>query len=175
MALKAKGFENNTTNEDEIRQAYEALVELLPNVKLFLSDSPKGPLIQGNVPMGVMWNGETYMAQLELGTVEYVYPSEGVTLWVDSFVIPKGAENVENAHKFIDYVLRADIGKIILEGVGNSTPNRATIPLLSEEMRNNPMVVPPAEVIEKGSFHRDLGEVNAIYEKYWQMLKQAKS
>jgi len=175
MALKAKGFENNTTNEDEIRQAYEALVELLPNVKLFLSDSPKGPLIQGNVPMGVMWNGETYMAQLELGTVEYVYPSEGVTLWVDSFVIPKGAENVENAHKFIDYVLRADIGKVILEGVGNSTPNRATIPLLSEEMRNNPMVVPPAEVIEKGSFHRDLGEVNAIYEKYWQMLKQAKS
>ncbi|WP_160061241.1 ABC transporter substrate-binding protein [Psychromonas sp. L1A2] len=175
MALKAKGFENNTTNEDEIRQAYEALVELLPNVKLFLSDSPKGPLIQGNVPMGVMWNGETYMAQLELGTVEYVYPSEGVTLWVDSFVIPKGAENVENAHKFIDYVLRADIGKIILEGVGNSTPNRATISLLSEEMRNNPMVVPPAEVIEKGSFHRDLGEVNAIYEKYWQMLKQAKS
>ena len=175
MALKAKGFENNTTNEDEIRQAYEALVELLPNVKLFLSDSPKGPLIQGNVPMGVMWNGETYMAQLELGTVEYVYPNEGVTLWVDSFVIPKGAENVENAHKFIDYVLRADIGKIILEGVGNSTPNRATIPLLSEEMRNNPMVVPPAEVIEKGSFHRDLGEVNAIYEKYWQMLKQAKS
>jgi len=161
MALKAKGFENNTTNEDEIRQAYEALVELLPNVKLFLSDSPKGPLIQGNVPMGVMWNGETYMAQLELGTVEYVYPSEGVTLWVDSFVIPKGAENVENAHKFIDYVLRADIGKVILEGVGNSTPNRATIPLLSEEMRNNPMVVPPAEVIEKGSFHRDLGEVNA--------------
>ena len=175
MALKAKGFENNTINEDEIRQAYEALVELLPNVKLFLSDSPKGPLIQGNVPMGVMWNGETYMAQLELGTVEYVYPSEGVTLWVDSFVIPKGAENVENAHKFIDYVLRADIGKIILEGVGNSTPNRATIPLLSEEMRNNPMVVPPAEVIEKGSFHRDLGDANAIYEKYWQMLKQAKS
>ena len=175
MALKLKGFENNTTNEDEIRQAYEALVELLPNVKLFLSDSPKGPLIQGNVPMGVMWNGEAYMAQLELGTVEYVYPSEGVTLWVDSFVIPKGAENVENAHKFIDYVLRADIGKIILEGVGNSTPNRATIPLLSEEMRNNPMVVPPAEVIEKGSFHRDLGDANAIYEKYWQMLKQAKS
>lgn len=175
MALKVKGFENNTTNEDEIRQAYEALVELLPNVKLFLSDSPKGPLIQGNVPMGVMWNGEAYMAQLELGTVEYVYPSEGVTLWVDSFVIPKGAENVENAHKFIDYVLRADIGKIILEGVGNSTPNRATIPLLSEEMRNNPMVVPPAEVIEKGSFHRDLGDANAIYEKYWQMLKQAKS
>jgi spermidine/putrescine transport system substrate-binding protein len=175
MGLKVKGFENNTKNEDEIRQAYEALVELLPNVKLFLSDSPKGPIIQGNVPMGVMWNGETYMAQLELGTMEYIYPSEGVTLWVDSFVIPKGAENVENAHKFIDYVLRADIGKIILEEVGNSTPNRATIPLLSEEMRNDPMVVPPADVIKKGTYHSDLGDANAIYEKYWQMLKQSKS
>lgn len=175
MALKVKGFENNTTNEDEIRQAYEALVELLPNVKLFLSDSPKLPFIQGNVPIGVMWNGETYMAQREMGTMEYVYPSEGVTLWVDSLVIPKGAENVENAHKLIDYILRADIGKIILEEVGNSTPNKATISLLSEEMRNNPMVVPPADVIKKGTYHRDLGEANAIYEKYWQMLKQSKS
>ena len=175
MALKVKGFENNTTNEDEIRQAYEALVELLPNVKLFLSDSPKGPLIQGNVPMGVMWNGETYMAQLELGTVDYIYPKEGVTLWVDSLVISKGAENVDNAHKLIDYILRPEIGKIILEGVGNSTPNLGTISLLSDEMRNNPMVVPPADVIKNGSYHSDLGEANAIYEKYWQMLKQTKS
>ena len=175
MALKVKGFENNTTNEDEIRQAYEALVELLPNVKLFLSDSPKLPLIQGNVPMGVMWNGEAYMAEVELGTVKYVYPSEGVTLWVDSFVIPKGAENVENAHKFIDFILRPEIGKLVIEGVGNSTPNRATIPLLSEKMRNDPMVVPPASVIENGTYHTDLGEANAIYEKYWQMLKQNKS
>jgi spermidine/putrescine transport system substrate-binding protein len=175
MGLKVKGFENNTKNEDEIRQAYEALVELLPNVKLFLSDSPKGPLIQGNVPMGVMWNGESYMAQAELGTVEYIYPSEGATFWVDSFVIPKGAENVENAHKFIDFVLRPEIAKVILEEVGNSTPNRAAIPLLSEEMRNDPMIVPPADVIKKGTYHSDLGEANAIYEKYWQMLKQSKS
>ena len=174
IPLKLKGFDANTTNEDEIRQAYELLVELLPNVKLFLSDSPKGPLIQGNVPMGVMWNGEAYMAQVELGTIEYVYPSEGVALWVDSFVIPKGAENVENAHKFIDFVLRPEIGKIIIEEIGNSTPNIATLPLLSEEMRNNTMVVPPAEVLEKGSFANDLGDANAIYEKYWQMLKQVK-
>ncbi|MCE0558976.1 MULTISPECIES: extracellular solute-binding protein [unclassified Motilimonas] len=175
MALKVKGFENNTRNEDEIRQAYELLVDLLPNVKLFLSDSPKGPLIQGNVPMGVMWNGEAYMAQVEMDTVAYIYPEEGATLWVDSFVIPKGAANVEGAHKFIDFVLRPEIGKIIIEEIGYSTPNKATVPLLSEELRNNPMVVPPAEVLEKGSFHNDLGDANAIYEKYWQMLKQKQS
>ena len=175
MGLKVKGFKNNTTNEDEIRQAYEALVELLPNVKLFLSDSPKGPLIQGNVPMGVMWNGEAYMAQVELGTVKYVYPTDGVTLWVDSFVIPKGAENVDNAHKFIDFILRPEIGKLVVEGVGNSTPNQATIPLLTQEMRNDPMVVPPADVVKNGTYHKDLGDANAIYEKYWQMLKQNKS
>jgi len=174
LGLKVKGFKNNTTNEDEIRQAYEALVELLPNVKLFLSDSPKGPLIQGNVPMGVMWNGEAYMAQVELGTVEYIYPKDGVTLWVDSFVISKGAENVDNAHQFIDFVLRPEMAKMIVESVGNSTPNKAAIPLLSEAMRNNPMVVPPEDVVKNGTYHHDLGAANAIYEKYWQMLKQIK-
>jgi len=124
LGLKVKGFKNNTTNEDEIRQAYEALVD--------------------------------------------------VTLWVDSFVISKGAENVDNAHQFIDFVLRPEMAKMIVESVGNSTPNKAAIPLLSEAMRNNPMVVPPEDVVKNGTYHHDLGAANAIYEKYWQMLKQIK-
>ena len=34
--------------------------------------------------------------------LEYVIPKEGTNVWIDSWVIPKNAENVENAEKFIE-------------------------------------------------------------------------
>lgn len=171
MALKVAGFENNTTDENEIRQAYEKLKELRPSIKMFNSDAPKVPFIQGNASLGVIWNGEAYMAQEEMDDLIYIYPQEGAVLWVDSFVIPKGAANVENAHKFIDFMLRAESAKAAIEELGYAAPNTAAMPLLDEALRNNKTVFPDEEDIAKGSFHQDLGDAVLIYEKYWEMFK----
>jgi len=170
-ALRVKGYDSNTTNEKEIREAYELLRELMPNVKTFNSDSPKTPLIQGNVSVGVIWNGEAYMAQQEMGNLAFIYPEEGAVLWVDSFVIPKNAANVENAHKFIDFMLRPESAKACIEQLGYAAPNTAALPLLSEALRNNPIIFPPADVIARGGFHQDLGDAVLVYERYWEMLK----
>lgn len=170
-ALRVKGFSNNTTDENEIREAYELLRELMPSVKTFNSDSPKVPLVQGNVSIGVIWNGEAYMAQEEMDNLVYIYPEEGAVLWVDSFVIPKNAANVENAHKFIDFMLRAESAKACIEELGYAAPNKAALPLLDEALRNNPIVFPSEEDIARGGFHQDLGDAVLIYEKYWEMLK----
>ena len=171
MALKVAGFENNTTDENEIRQAYEKLKALRPSIKMFNSDAPKVPFIQGNVSLGVIWNGEAYMAQEEMDDLIYIYPEEGAVLWVDSFVIPKGATNVENAHKFIDFMLRAESAKAAIEELGYAAPNTAAMPLLDEALRNNKTVFPDEEDIAKGSFHQDLGDAILIYEKYWELFK----
>jgi len=171
MALKVAGFENNTTDENEIRQAYEKLKALRPSIKMFNSDAPKVPFIQGNVSLGVIWNGEAYMAQEEMDDLIYIYPEEGAVLWVDSFVIPKGAANVENAHKFIDFMLRAESAKAAIEELGYAAPNTAAMPLLDEALRNNKTVFPDEEDIAKGSFHQDLGDAILIYEKYWELFK----
>ena len=170
-ALRVKGFSNNTTDENEIREAYELLRELMPSVKTFNSDSPKVPLVQGNVSIGVIWNGEAYMAQEEMDNLAFIYPEEGAVLWVDSFVIPKNAANVDNAHKFIDFMLRAESAKACIEELGYAAPNKAALPLLDEALRNNPIVFPAEEDIARGGFHQDLGDAVLIYEKYWEMLK----
>ncbi|MCU4677048.1 extracellular solute-binding protein [Catenovulum sp. 2E275] len=174
MALKVAGKPLNTSSEADIKAGYEELKKLWPSIKVINSDSPKTPLIQGNVDLGVMWNGEAYMAQQEMGNVKFIYPQEGAVLWVDSFVIPKNAENVENAHKFIDFMLRAESGKAAIEELGYAAPNKASYALLDEELRNNTMIFPSSEDIAKGSFHQDLGEANLIYEKYWELLKAGK-
>lgn len=171
VGLKLAGFENNSTDEDEIRAAYEKLKTLWPSIKMINSDSPKSPFIRGEVSIGAIWNGEAYMAQEELPELTYIYPEEGYVLWVDSFVIPKGAENVENAHKFIDFMLRAESAKAAIEELGYAAPNKAAMSLLDDELRNNKTVFPDEEDVARGSYHQDLGDAILVYEKYWQRLK----
>lgn len=171
VGLRVAGFQNNSVNENEIRAAYEKLRELWPSIKVINSDSPKSPLIRGEVSVGAIWNGEAYMAQEELPNLAYIYPEEGAVLWVDSFVIPKGAANVENAHKFIDFMLRAESAKAAIEELGYAAPNTAVLPLLDEDLRNNKTVFPDLADIERGSYHEDLGDAVLIYERYWELLR----
>ncbi len=172
IGLRLCGFNDNSTNEDEIKCAYEKLKALLPSVKTFNSDAPKVPLIQGNVSIGAIWNGEAYKASQELENVQFVYPEEGAAFAIDSFVIPKGAANVDAAHKFIDFMLRPESGKAAIEELGYTAPNLAAQALLDEKLRNNRTVFPTKEDFAKGSIHSDVGdEALAIYSKYWDMLK----
>ncbi|MBE0496309.1 MAG: extracellular solute-binding protein, partial [Campylobacterales bacterium] len=103
MTLKTLGYSANSQNLDEVKKAYEKLRLLMPNVKVYNSESPKEVYLGEEVVAGMNFNGENYMANLESPDIHYVYPKEGILLWMDSLVIPANAKNVENAHKFIDF------------------------------------------------------------------------
>ena len=40
-----------------------------------------------------------------LATAVFVYPKEGMNLWSDYFVVPKGAPNVESAKTFMNWMM----------------------------------------------------------------------
>ncbi len=171
MGLRTLGYSINTTDENQIRAAYEKLTELMPNVRVFDSESPKTKFLAGEVVAGMLWNGEVFQASQENPNIRYVYPKEGATLWVDSLVISAGAQNVDAAHQFIDFVLRPEIAKQINEEVGYSSPNLAAIQLLPEKMRNNRAIYPTDEDLQNAEFQTDVGEALSIYDRYWQRLK----
>lgn len=171
MALTIKGYSTNSRNPEEIKEAYLLLKELMPNVLLFNSDSPRLPYLAGETNIGMIWNGEAYMAQEENPAIAYVYPKEGANFWVDSFVIPKGGKNRENAHKFINFMLRPDIAKQCVEENGFATPVADALPLLEESVRNNPVIFPSKAIIDAGDFQTDVEEALPIYQKYWEMLR----
>ncbi len=171
IALKLLGYSGNDTDEEHIKQAYEKLKTLIPNVKIFNSSSPKLNYINEEVTIGINHNGEAYMAALENPDIKYAYPKEGVILWIDSLAIPSNAKNVENTYKFINFLLRPEIAKEISETIGFATANKAAIALLPKEILNNPTIYPSKEIQDKGEFQNDVGEAIIIYEKYWEMLK----
>ncbi len=147
----------------------------MPNVKLFNSESPKQVYLSKEVVAGMNFNGENFMANEESPDIKYVYPKEGILLWVDSLVIPKNAKNVENAHLFINYLLRAEVSKVVSQELGYASPNLKTPNLLPKEVRNNRIVYPLPEDLLNSEFQVDFGdEALKVYEKYWEKLKAGK-
>lgn len=171
MALKVKGYSINTTNEAEIKEAYEMLKTLRPNVVVYNSDAPHVPFVTGEVGIGQQWNGNAYLAQAEMDNIQFVYPEEGSILWMDNFIIPKGAEKVDLAHKFIDFMYRPENQAAMVEELGYPAPSKRAKEKLSAEYTENNVIFPSDEDVEKGEFTNDVGDAVKIYNRYWQLLK----
>ena len=172
MALLALGYPVNDKNPEHIHQAYLKLKTLMPNVRVFSSDTVVSIMIDDDATIGMAWNGDTYKASLENKAVNFVFPKEGFVIWVDNFAIPKSAPHKNNAYKFINFMLRADIAKAIALYTHYPTTNQAGQQLLPEAIRNNETIYPPANLLRKGQFQTDLDDKTLeLYEKYWELLK----
>lgn len=171
LALKLLGYSLNETDPAHLEEAYQKLKVLFPGVRVFDSDSPKQALLSGEVSVGVVFNGEAYIANSENPDIQYVYPPEGFSLWMDSLCIPKGATNIKEAHAFLNYLLRPDVAAAISTEMGYSTPNARAMDLIPEEVRANPIVYPSEADVERGEFQDYLGEAMKLYDEYWIKLK----
>ena len=171
LGLRVLGFSGNSTEPAEIEAAYRKLADLMPSVRLFASDSPKQPFLNEEVHIGLLWNGEAFMAAQEDPDIVYIYPREGPVIWMDSMVIPANAKNPEQALAFIDFVLRPEIGELISAEIGYASPNQAAIQRMDPGVRGNPTVSPGAAVLAAGEYQTDVGEAILLYEKYWERLK----
>jgi len=171
MGLKRLGYSLNETDPAKVGQACDLLMPLMASVRVFDSDSPKQALLNNEVQVAVLWNGEAFIAAGENPDIRYVYPKEGFSLWVDNLCIPKNAANVENAHIFIDYLLRPEVAAFICQEMGYSTPNLAAKAILPEDVRSNAIVYPSSEDMDRGEFETDLGKAVKAYEECWMRLK----
>ena len=173
VALKRLGYSLNTTNPDEIRQARDMLIAQKPLVQAYGIDDVKDKLVSGEAAMGVIFSGEALRMMLENEDLAYVVPKEGTNLWIDSWVIPKNAAHVENAHVFIDFMSRPDIALKNFEYLTYSTPNTA-VPEMEEDedYKDNPVVFPSPEVYEGQETYQDLGEEgDKMYNEGWIQVK----
>ncbi len=178
VALKRDGFSMNSTNENELNQAKDALIEQKPLVQAYVIDQVRDKMIGGEAAVGVIYSGEMLYVQGEVESLgldydlEYVLPEEGTNLWLDSWVIPKNAKNKENAEKWIDFLCRPEIAKANFEYITYPTPNKGAFELLDEEMRNNKTVFPDIDSLTNSEVFTYLGdEVDAVYNDFWKEVK----
>ncbi|MFA9381529.1 MAG: PotD/PotF family extracellular solute-binding protein [Acetanaerobacterium sp.] len=172
MTAKSLGYSLNTTDDTELAAVSTALKDLKPNIKLYDSDSPKTSMINGETAIGFMWNAEIAICTEESDDFEVVFPEEGCYLFLDNLSILKGAKNADNAHKFLNFILEAEISKLVSEEFPYLNPNAAAVKLLPESYTNNPASNVPAEVFANGEYVEDIGSDVAKYDAIWTELTQ---
>ncbi|CAG75354.1 spermidine/putrescine-binding periplasmic protein [Pectobacterium atrosepticum SCRI1043] len=171
IALRKLGYSANTSDPKEIEAAYKALQTLMPNVLTFNSDNPGNPFIEGEVNLGMVWNGSAYVARQAGTPLDVIWPKEGGIFWMDSLAIPANAKNVDGAMKLIDFLLRPEVAAQVAETIGYPTPNLAAKKLLPPEVSSDKTLYPDDETIAKGEWQNDVGSASTLYETYFQQLK----
>ena len=69
--------------------------------------------------------------------IEALVPKTGATLFFDTMAIPKDAKNVENAHLFINYILRPEVHASLTNKVFYANPNAASLKFVKKEVAEN--------------------------------------
>lgn len=136
MALKVMGESYNTEDVATIEKAGELMQSLAPNIRLIKDDNIQDDLISGEIDAAIMYTSQVTMAKMANPDIEVVFPEEGVGFGIMAQFIPSDAPNAEAAYKFIDYLLRPEIGAQCFEWLGYYSTNSAADEHISEEYRS---------------------------------------
>ena len=108
MGFKQLGYSMNTSDEEEINEAYEWLLQISKTMEpAFASDECIDGLAYGEKAMGFMYSGDAAYILSENEDMRF-YAPDGTNYFVDAMVIQQGAKNVENAYKFMNYITDYD-------------------------------------------------------------------
>lgn len=172
MGLRSSAFSGNDTNPEHIKTAYDKLLKLMPGVKVMSSEKPGEYFRKNLVDIGMIWSSEIFTMSDTHPHIKYIFPDEGAIFWVDSIVIPKGAQNLDSAHLFINFMMKPDVAKKNSEYTGCATANQSAVSLLDKKIQNNKTVYPDPTDLVRGEFQTDVGNAISLYEKYWESLKK---
>ncbi|CRX11958.1 Putrescine-binding periplasmic protein precursor [Pseudomonas aeruginosa] len=102
------GIDECTEDAREAQKVLDLLLRQKPALAMYNSDGTIERMAAGEVAMHQQWNGAFHRAHAQRASLEYVYPKEGIRLFIDNFAIPRDASNVKEAHVFIDWMMRPE-------------------------------------------------------------------
>ncbi len=179
MTLLTLGYDVNSTDEAQLKEAKQKLIELMPNIRVFDSDSPKSPLLAGDVDLGIIWNGEAFLAKQENPAFEYVFPEEGSIIFYDGMGIPTNAPHPDISYAWFNYMMQGDVSWLTLVDYPYTNPNQAALEFAKanhtdvyEAYMASPITNTPADIFAKGHEVKDLGDALLLYDSIWTEIKE---
>ena len=148
LLLKYLGYSNNTTDPEELRAAAQLLIDTKDNYQGFFMDQLLEKLPNEELVAAPYYNGDAATMVDENPDLGFYVPEEGSNLFFDAMCIPKNARNVENAHKFIDFMCRTDVAILNNDYIWYSSPHTGVTDALDAEILEDPLYYPPKENAE---------------------------
>ena len=168
IAEQKLGYSVNTTDEQELRAAAEELKKLKANWQGLVMDEVFEKMEGNNAAMAPYYAGDFITMHETNPDLAFVHPSEGVNIFVDAMCVPSFAKNQKAAEAFINFILEPENNAITLEYLGYSCANSGARALLDAETLADPVMYPPAEVLEKAEAFNNLPEAtNRLMSELW--------
>ncbi|MDE1147622.1 MAG: polyamine ABC transporter substrate-binding protein [Azospirillaceae bacterium] len=149
--LNYLGLPPSSEKSEDVKKAGELMAAIRPYIKTFVP-SVIDPLASGDACVAIGYSGDVLQAQGRSGgkaKIDYAIPKEGAQLWFDTMAIPAGAPDVAEAHAYINYMLEPKVMADISNTVSYANAVPAALPMVKAEIRNDPRIYPPKEVMEK--------------------------
>jgi putrescine transport system substrate-binding protein len=151
-ALLYLGKDPNSQSEADLKVAEDALMKIRPYIRTITSSQYIDALANGDICVAVGYSGDMLQARdraAEAGKpvqVKYSIPKEGALMWFDTLAIPADAQHPNNAHLFIDYLMRPEVAAKNSDFLNYASANTKATALVNEALRNDPSIYPTPEV-----------------------------
>lgn len=167
MTLKKLGYSVNSSNDEELKAAKDALLSQRPLVLGYVTDEVKDKIISGEGYMGLVYSGEAGKAMSEKDTLKYAIPENGTIYCVDAMVVPKNAQNKAGAESFINFMHKPEIAKQNAEETFYGCTNVEGLKLLPDAIKNDKGLYPDNAIIEKSEMLKSSDDINQKYLEIW--------
>ncbi len=154
-ALNYLGLDPNSTSKEDLAKAEETLLAIRPFVQKFHSSEYINALANGDICLAVGYSGDIIQAadrasEANQGVeVTYAIPKEGALLWFDQMAIPADAQNIDEAHQFINFLMRPEVIAKATNYVAYANGNKASQSLIDEAIIKDPTIYPDEETTKK--------------------------
>ena len=165
------GIPQCSTDRDQLKVLNDLMQSSKEHWVSFNSDTAKEVLVSGDAAAGMIWNGFGAKAREEGANVEYAYPDQGLTVWMDNVVLLKDAPNRENALKFMDFLLEPENMGAVTNYARYAAGVDGVADYLDDALKTMPEQNPPAGI--KTVFVEVCDEATqAVYDQIWTNLKK---
>jgi spermidine/putrescine transport system substrate-binding protein len=151
--LKTLGYSLNSSDPMQLKAAQQRAIAQKPLVRAYLNAEVRDQLVAGDVAAAQAW--AVTAAQAIAAAPEklaFSFPAEGFPRYADNVAILRESTRAESAHRFINYLLRPQVAAAIVETTRTAACNGAAQSFLPTALRSDPVLYPPAEILERGEW-----------------------
>ena len=182
-ALLELGYDLNTTDEAEIRAAWQLLSDAKQKgvYQAFVMDEVYGKMEGGNAAIAMYYAGD-YLTMLENNEdLRFVVPEEGSNWFVDAMCVLKTAQHKEEAMEWINFIASTQSNLANMDYIYYASPNTDALAeypdyyfdLYDEELDRElyEIMVTPPEVLERCALYENLpADTLRLYNQLWTQL-----
>lgn len=132
----SKDVSDERKYRDTMEKTLEKLIECKKYVKTYWGTRQELEelVTRGEVWVATAWDATAWSLSLKYPELKYMTPKEGAVGWIDTYAISAGAENIDGAYRWINFVMKPENAAVIGNETGYSMASNGYLKYLNPEM-----------------------------------------